>query len=332
MSSNISIEDSNPYCIVHCAKNVYDLRSSQISEYALNLPSEPDTQTQQLLKKLNAQIDQTTNAEIQKVIFPQIRKIEDIEIWCGPNGPITCRLYSPHVQGSLPVFVFFHGGGWVSGNLDEYDYFCQQICHQTPSLVISVAYHLAPEYKFPKPLEDCYAATQWIVDHIHRYGGDPQRLAVGGDSAGGNLAAAVTLMARDKQTFKINYQVLIFPVLNYQFSSVSYKKYAEGFYLTKQLMQNFWKSYLNTEEEGQLPYASPLKADTLSNLPQAFIVLANFDVLFSEGIEYTSRLLQAGIATELKCYPTIHAFINFEKDLEIADEAMRQIAKRLQNL
>lgn len=300
-----------------------------ILQNEINLPKEPDLQTLRLLEKLNTL---SIDSKPSKAFFKEIKKVEDVQI-TGPHGVINCRVYTPHALEPLPVLVFFHGGGWVSGELDEYDYFCQKICQKTPSLVVSVAYHLAPQYKFPKPLEDCYAATEWVVNHIHDYGGDSSRLAVGGDSAGGNLAAALTLMVRNKQAFKINYQVLLFPVVDHYFDSDSYRTFAEGYYLTKNLMKMFWDNYLNTEEDGQHPYASPIKASTLANLPSAFVVLARFDVLFSEGIAYTSRLLSDGVSAQLKCYPTIHAFINFEDEINFADDAIEQIAEKLkQNL
>lgn len=323
-----------------------DLYEWQGLQFENENPSQLDQQTQDLLEQLNklnyppleeSLIEELRHAVIEtpKLVLPQIKKIENIEI-PGPHGPINCRLYFPYAEESLeslPVFVFFHGGGWVLGNLDENDYVCQNICYQTPCIVVSVDYHLAPEYKFPKPLTDCYVATKWVSDHIHQFGGDNKRLAIGGDSAGGNLAAAVALMARDRLTPKINYQVLIFPALNNQFDTLSYLQFGEGYYLTRQSMQFFWNMYLGRPEDGLLPYASPLKATTLSNLPATLMVLANFDPLRDDGLAYALRLYKDHVPVELKRYNTIHAFINFEKELDVADEALQDIAKSLrQNL
>lgn len=302
---------------------------------------QPDTETLRLLEKINSADQpplnevllktlQNTPVDRPKIKHVQISKIEDMEI-SGPNGPIKIRLYSPYSDKQLPVFIFFHGGGWALGNLDEYDYFCQEICRLSSSIVVSVDYHLAPQYKFPKPLEDCYTATEWVFTNIGRFGGDNQRLAIGGDSAGGNLASAVTLMNRDKKeaSFKINYQILIFPALDNQFNTPSYEKFAEGYYLTRETMQFFWNNYLDKEQDSQSSYASPLKASRLSNLPPALVVLANFDPLFSEGLAYASRLKQDDVSTEIKCYNTIHGFINFEEDLKVAHEAIGFIAGSL---
>jgi acetyl esterase/lipase len=334
---------------INNGKDVY--QKFDLSEYEtqannslpnLEFASYPDLQTRQLLERLNAENFSPLDDKTLKILqaqesklstlpskkFAEIEKIENIKIE-GPWGPINCRLYFPVCNGSLPVFVFFHGGGWALGNLSEYDYFCQKIAHQTPSIVVSVEYHLAPQYKFPKPVDECYFATKWVSEHIHKYGGDCSRLAIGGDSAGGNLAAAVTLMTREQQSPKINYQVLIFPVLNNQFDTFSYNKFGEGYYLTKATMQFFWKNYLEKEEDGNLPYASPLKAETLANLPPALIVLANFDPLYDEGLSYADRLIKDEVNTEVKCYNSIHAFINFENELSVANESMEDIAKAL---
>jgi acetyl esterase len=298
-----------------------------------------DSQTQLLLKKFNdtplPPLDDDSLKILKNIplnptrsVLPQIRQIENIEI-PSPIVPIKTRLYFPREANPLPVFVFFHGGGWALGSVDDYDNFCQEICYQTPCIVASIEYHLAPEYKFPQPLNDCYFATNWISQHIQQFGGDPTRLAIGGDSAGGNLAAAVTLMARDKGTPKIHEQVLIYPVLNDQFDTLSYFIFAEGYFLTRQMMQFFWMTYLPQKIEGKNPYASPLQALTLSNLPPALIVLANFDPLRDEGLAYAWRLHKDGVPVTLKRYHSIHGFMNFAKELNVAHQSFQTIAQFL---
>lgn len=313
-----------------------DIPTSSYVYYA----DRPDVQTQALLEVFKKdplpnlddetlKVLQETPLNLPKVILPQIAKIEDIEI-PGPNGAIPTRLYFPKSEEAvLPVVVFFHGGGWVLGTLDEYDYICQSICHKTPCIVASVDYRLAPQYKFPKPLEDCYAATEWIYQNISQVGGDSKRFAVCGDSAGGNLAAAVTLKARDEGSIDIAYQVLIFPVLEDNFETNSYKKFAKDYFLTRDVMKFFWKAYLTKPEDGQSPYAAPLKATNLSGLPPALVVLANFDPLLDEGLAYASRLKTAKVTVELKRYETIHGFINFQNDLDVADMGLSEIATAL---
>lgn len=174
-----------------------------------------------------------------------IGTVKDIVI-TGPAGKIPLRIYTP-LKGSdsFPVFVTFHGGGWALGSLDTHDGICRELCYQATCIVVSVDYHRAPEYKFPVPLIDCYTATEWVIKNIASYGGDPEKIAIGGDSAGGNLAAAVTLMAHDKQAFSLTAQVLIYPATNYDFTTESCRLYKSGYLLTLAHMQWFWSLYSN---------------------------------------------------------------------------------------
>jgi len=162
----------------------------------------------------------------------------------GPHGSIPIRLYTPKTDTfSLPVLLYFHGGGWALGSLDAYDTICQLLESKAQCLVVSIDYHLAPEYPFPAPLQDCYEGVKWASNNIEKYKGDPSRLAVGGDSAGGNLAVAVTLMARDLNEVKLMYQVLIYPALSYQFDTLSYEFFKEDYFLTREDMKCFWEYY-----------------------------------------------------------------------------------------
>lgn len=255
-----------------------------------------------------------------------IKGVEDISI-SGPYGQIPLRIYTPLGAGPFPVMVTFHGGGWVTGSLKAHDGFCREICSHAECLVVSVDYRLAPENKFPIPLEECYFATEWVSKHISQYRGDPYRLSVSGDSAGGNLAAAVALMAKDRKHPFICSQVLIYPVLDHNFLTSSYSEFENGYLLTKGQMEFFWKSYLQGQKA--TPYAAPFQAENLKGLPPALIIIAFFDPLRDEGLAYAHRLQQAGVPVELLGYPTIHAFMSFADRLQIGKEATDQVAEFL---
>jgi acetyl esterase len=254
-----------------------------------------------------------------------IRDVKTLEI-PGPHHNIRLRLYFPKKQGSLPVFVTFHGGGWVVGSLNVHDAFCREVCSQAETLVVSVDYGLAPENKFPKPLEDCYAATLWASKHIHEYGGDSNRLSVGGDSAGGNLATAVCLLAAERHGPKIAAQVLLYPVTNCQFDTPSYTQFGEGYFLEKETMKLMWSLYLPSPAEGKNPHASPLQAN-VKGLPPALFILASCDLLHDEGLAYSKHLKAAGVPTAVYAYDTIHGFVTFANQLEVGQQALREIAR-----
>ena len=185
----------------------------------------------------------------------------------GPAGSLPIRLYWPDGDGPFPVLVYFHGGGWVLGNLDTHDGICRALTNGAGCLTISVDYRLAPEHNFPAAVEDAYAATCWAAANAAELGGDPGRLAVGGDSAGGNLAAAVALMARDRGGPRFAFQMLIYPITSFQFDFPSYQENAEGYILTTADMRWYWAHYLAADEDGRSPYASPLQASDLAGLP-----------------------------------------------------------------
>jgi acetyl esterase len=228
----------------------------------------------------------------------------------GPAGEIPVQVYVPDAAGPLPILVYYHGGGWVSGCIETHENACRALANQTPAVVVSVEYRCAPETKFPGPLEDCYAATAWVAEHGAELGGDPTRLAVGGDSAGGNLAAAVALLARERGGPKIGFQLLIYPVTDYNFETASYQEAAEGYGLTQDSMRLFWELYLPTEADGANPLASVLRAD-LAGLPPAYVITAEYDPLRDEGDAYAEKLKAAGVSVEHVSYPgQIHGFFN----------------------
>jgi acetyl esterase len=259
-----------------------------------------------------------------------IHKVEDRKI-PGPGGHhIPLRIYTPDVQGRLPVLVFFHGGGWVLGNIESHDNVCRELANKVGCIVVSVDYRLAPEHKFPNAPEDCYAATKWVALNAASFGGDPARIAVGGDSAGGNLAAAVAQMAADRGAPTFVYQLLIYPVTNYAFDTPSYRENADGYLLTRDMMQWFWKQYLASDEDGKNAYASPLQAREVRRVAPAFVMTAEFDPLRDEGEAYGARLKKEGVPVEIKRYDgAIHGFFSFGHIMDQGKQAVADAAARL---
>jgi acetyl esterase len=230
-----------------------------------------------------------------------VAKVEDSQI-PTPDGPVPVRIYTPEGDGPFPVLVYFHGGGWVIGTVDTIDAPCRALANRAGCVVVSVDYRLAPEHKFPAAPRDCYAVTHYVAENAAAYNGDPNRIAVAGDSAGGNLAAVVALLARDRGGPPLAFQLLIYPVTNHSFDTASYRDNAEGYLLTKNGMVWFWDHYLRTDEDGFNPYASPLRALDLKNLPPAFVMTCEFDPLRDEGEAYAERLREAGVPVEAKRY------------------------------
>jgi acetyl esterase len=228
------------------------------------------------------------------------------------------------------VLVYFHGGGWVIGDIDTHDNTCRELTNAAGCVVVSVDYRLAPEHKFPAPLEDCYAATAWVAEHAANLGADPARLAVGGDSAGGNLAAAVCLLARERGRRTIVHQLLIYPVTDHDYFTASYRDNAEGYLLTREAMEWFWNHYLRTPADGKDPLASPLRSNNLSGLPPATVITAEFDPLRDEGEAYGHRLRGAGVEATVTRYDgMIHGFFGLGAVLAQGKKAMEEAAERL---
>ena len=199
-------------------------------------------------------------------------------------------------------------------------------------LVVSVDYRLAPEHPFPAAPEDCYAATAWLAEHCAELGGDPARLAVGGDSAGGNLAAAVALMARERGGPPLAHQLLIYPVTDYAFDTASYRENAEGYMLTLPLMEWFWNHYLADPAQGDNELASPLRAASLAQLPPATVITAEFDPLRDEGEAYAQRLSDAGVKTEMTRYDGVfHGFFGMGAAIDKAKQAVDEACTALRS-
>ena len=248
----------------------------------------------------------------------------------GPGGDIPIRVYRPGGEG-LPVLVYAHGGGFVFCDLDSHDGLCRDFANRLAAVVISVDYRLAPENRWPAAANDVYAATQWTADNASRLGGDARRIVVGGDSAGGNLAAVTALMARDRGGPPIAGQLLLYPVIAADFDNESYRFFGDGFYNPKPAMQWYWDQYVPAPADREHPYASPLRAN-LTGLPPAIIVVAGHDPLRDEGIAYADALEAAGVAT-VRCLfeGSIHGFISMPM-LDIAQEARRRACLELARL
>jgi acetyl esterase len=249
----------------------------------------------------------------------------------GPHGDIPVRVYRPsNDQSLLPCLVYFHGGGWVIGTPDTTDAICKALANRAECVVVSVDYRLAPEHKFPVPLDDCYAATEWIAVHGATIGVDRTRLAVGGDSAGGNLAAAVCLRARGNIFPALRMQVLVYPVTDHGYATTSYADNGDGYLLTTDMMRWFWDHYLSSDEDGRNPLASPLRAATHERLPPALVITAEFDPLRDEGEAYAKALLDAGVPVTATRYDgMIHAFWQMLAIFPEASKAADQAAAAL---
>ena len=224
----------------------------------------------------------------------------------GPAGSIPIRVYHPAAAASPgPALFYIHGGGWVIMDLESHDPICRALANGLGCRVVAVHYRRAPEDPFPAAVDDCFAVLRWIADHGAEIGVDPTRIAVAGDSAGGNLSAAMTLLARDQGGPVIRAQVLHCPVTNHAFETPSYKENADGYFLTAELMHWFWGHYVSDDADGRNPLASPLQAADHSGLPPALIQTAEYDPLRDEGEAYAERLRRAGVPAEYTLYPGV---------------------------
>jgi acetyl esterase len=249
----------------------------------------------------------------------------------GVGPDIAVRVYRPQVEGLLPALVYFHGGGFVLGDLDSHDNLCRALGNRLGALVVSVDYRRAPEAKFPAAFDDAWAALQWVAAQATKLSIDPSRLLVGGDSAGGNLAANVCLKARDSGGPAIAHQLLFYPVCDNDFSRDAYREVGSGYFLETDMMRWFWDQYLSTPEDAGKPYCCPLKAADLSNLPAATLVVGGYDPLKDEGLAYVERLRQAGTPVRSLVYPgAIHGFMSYIGMLRLSDQALNETVDALQ--
>jgi acetyl esterase len=305
------------------------------------MPLDPDAQTLlDMVRAANRPAFETVGAVEARLLYLAGRRVlapepmpvaETRDLTApGPGGPIPLRLYRPSAEGTLPVLVFFHGGGWVIGDISTHDTVCRHLANRAECAVVSVDYRLAPEHKFPAAVEDAFAATRWVADNAGALGADPACLAVGGDSAGGNLAAVVSLLARDAGAPRIACQLLIYPATDASMRHESLARFAEGYVLTRSSMRWFYDQYLRAPADAADWRISPLAAPDLAGLPPAYVVTAGYDPLCDEGDEYAARLAAAGVPVEHRRFPgQVHGFLTNGKVIRAAEGALDEAAAAL---
>lgn len=265
--------------------------------------------------------------------------VDALEIACGATHVPARRYTPPQAQGALPVLLFFHGGGWVGFDLDTHDPLCRDLCARSGYLVISVDYRLAPEHPFPAGVQDCLGALEWLVQNAATLGADAERIAVGGDSAGGNLAAVVALQARERFSGVVKGQVLIYPVTDY--ASADWPSYlscsGKGYPLSHAGLKDLWRMYTSNSLEWppgrtQHELATPYRVENLTGLPPALVLIAEDDLLRDEGLAYAQRMKDAGVPVSVKTFPgQKHGFVGLEPTPEHA-AAAADIAAWLRNV
>jgi len=269
-------------------------------------------------------------------LTPDPPAVESVQLLMAPGkaGPVPVRAYRPKGAGKdevLPALVYYHGGGWVIGDLDTHDVVCRTLCNGARCAVFSVEYRKAPESPFPAAVDDCFAALAFIGSNPGSLKINSKRIAVGGDSAGGNLATVVALLARDAGAPAIAFQLLIYPGVDQRMRHASVKRNGEGYLLTEKSMHYFRGHYLPREKDWRDWRASPLLAKSLKGLPPAFVMTAGFDPLVDEGKEYAERMQQEGVRVEYRNYPDmVHGFITMGRVLDTANAALADCAAALQ--
>ncbi len=275
-----------------------------------------------------------TLLDIIKTIELEPEEMAEVINQTIPHSPrdIPIRIYKPSRDPALPLLLYFHGGGFVTGSLDSHDIVCRRLAKQVNCIVISVDYRLAPQHPFPAATDDAFRALQWAHESATALGADPENLAVAGDSAGGNLAAVVSLMARDLKGPRICYQVLIYPVLDFTAASESFKKFRQTFFIPEEQLLWYVKRYVPPGVDLKLPYLSPIFAEDLSNLPPALVITAEYDPLVDEGKQFAELLSQAEIPVQYQHYQgVIHGFFQMPKLTQKATEAMELVVGELRN-
>jgi acetyl esterase len=314
-------------CVMNLLKSAA-IASAVVAVFALQAEAQAapvlEPATQQFIDALTAQkgppIYTLSPADARAVlagaqsqpVAKQPTHIEDRVIEAGPTGKISLRIVRPeHAKGPLPVVMYFHGGGWVLGDKNTHDRLIREIANGTQAEVVFVDYDRSPETKFPVPIEEAYAATRYVAEHPKQFDVDASRMAVAGDSVGGNMAAAVTLMAKERGGPALRYQALLYPVTDANFDDGSYNEFADGPWLTKNAMKWFWDAYAPNVADRDKITASPLRAslDQLRGLPPALVITDENDVLRDEGEAYARKLSQAGVrVTAVRYEGTIHDF------------------------
>lgn len=307
----------------------------------MNMPLEPKSQF--VLEQINAvgmpPLETLTAEQLRaSQSIPRnedaepVGKVENRTI-PGPGGELPVRVYYPkELQSSNPGLVYFHGGGWVIGDLDSHDSVCRALTNHANCVTISVDYRLAPEHKFPAAVEDAYTSVQYVHEHAEEFQIDPARIAIGGDSAGANLSAVVTNLAKQDNGPTICYQVLFYPstAAGVETPTVSSVENGEGYFLTTGLMDWFMNCYLNNKEEKQSPLVTPMFFEDLTGLPPAIVITAEYDPLRDEGEAYAEKLKEAGVDVEcIRFDGTIHGFISMSQVIDLGKDALEQAGKGL---
>lgn len=265
-----------------------------------------------------------------------VERIEDVRV-PAPGGTIGGRLYASVRGPALPALLYMHGGGWVVGDLDSHDSVCRALARRAGCLVLSLDYRLAPEHRFPAGIEDAWAGLVWLRENAAAIGADPNRLAVGGDSSGGNLAAVLARWARDRDGPRLAAQLLIYPVIDFDLDTPSYRDVGTGYGLTRESMRWYWEQYLADPLDGASPNASPLRATDLSGLAPALLITCELDPLKSEGSAYAASLAAAGVPVEhIHEAAMIHGYIRMAGAISRArkswDDCARFLRRQLDRL
>jgi acetyl esterase len=240
----------------------------------------------------------------------------------GTKGDVLIRIYTPKGEGPFPVLLYLHGGGWVIATLDSYDSSCRSLANLAEAVVVSVAYRQAPEKRFPTALEEGFSVYRWLLENAAAINGDPDRIAVSGESAGGNMAAVICLLCRDRNVPMPVHQLLIYPVTDFSFDSPSYEENSEAKPLNRAMMEWFRGHYLNHPSEAVHPYVSPLRTTDFTGLPSATVITAEIDPLRSEGEAYAKRLEEAGVTVRYRNYEGMtHEFFGMKAVVPEAKEA-----------
>ena len=251
----------------------------------------------------------------------------------GPTADLHIRMFRPNDSENLPCIIYFHGSGWTLGFIDLFNPCLSMLSKESESIVIAVNYQKAPEHPFPEPFNDCYATLEWAVNNATELGIDPKNISVGGDSAGGNLAAAVALRCRDEQLISLASQLLVYPCTNKDFSTPSYDRFASGYGLSTKAMQWFWDQYLQDARHADSPYACPARATSLENSPPTVLITAQYDPLTSDGENYRDLLARDGVEVVYKEFAgVIHGFFRAPEITTASNEAISFVSQELKKL
>ncbi|MEY3849204.1 MAG: hypothetical protein RLZ20_704 [Actinomycetota bacterium] len=251
----------------------------------------------------------------------------------GPTADLHVRIFKPSDSKNLPCIIYFHGSGWTLGFIDLFNPCLSMLSKESETIVIAVNYQKAPEHPFPEPFNDCYASLEWVVKNAAELGIDPNNISVGGDSAGGNLAAAVALRCRDEGLISLASQLLVYPCTNKDFSTRSYVDFAQGYGLSTKAMQWFWDQYIQDVRHAENPYACPARASSFKGLPPTVIITAEFDPLISDSENYRDLLIKDGVEVMYREFTgVIHGFFRAPEITSASNEAISFAAQELKKL